>query len=150
MWICLGRTASAEPLEPKIIPQCEKHRTIDGQTVCGWVVEQADGTVTLDRWKLVLRSDAELVKLRKDAALVESMRDELGLQVTALRSASENLKVGLETCEARRDEIFADWKTENRKRHEAELKPRIGGGAGWYVAAIVGALAGGYILADQL
>jgi len=121
----------------------------DGRQVCGYIVAQADGTETLDEWRAVLRADAELVALRKDAALVDRMRAELGGQIVDLRAAAESTARGLAICEEHAAERSRELVDTHNELNEERGKPRFGS-LGWGVAAIAAAILVGYVGADQL
>ncbi len=147
---CLAATSAAEPYRPKVVPQCEIYDLADGRAVCGYVVEQADGTETLDQWKEVLRVDAELVVLRHQDGLRRRKLAELSVQASAAVAALAAAERALEVVERRNGDLTRQLIETDRKYQEERVKPRIGGGWGWAAAGLFAVGLAGYVAADQL
>lgn len=147
---CLAATSAAEPYRPKILPECKVYDLADGRAVCGYVVEQADGTETLDRWKEVLRVDAELVVLRHQDGLRRRKLAELSVQASAAVVALEAAERALEVVELRNADLTRQLVETDRKYQNERVKPRLGGGWGWAAAGLFAVGLAGYVAADQL
>jgi hypothetical protein len=86
----------------------------------------------------------ELLKLDNEHTTCLEQRRLLEKQTAELKSATQNLleaaklqAQAAEDLKADRDRLFALWKDENRRRHEAEQKPHWGSWLGWGTAAVM-------------
>lgn len=105
---------------------------------------------TIERWKLVLKADVELVHLRSKLKKILARSAELSKQVEILQGQidvhGETRKILVE----REAKLTKDLIDLDRKYQLERVKPRWGNPVAWGVAAVSVALLGGYIVNDVL
>jgi hypothetical protein len=124
----------------QIIPHCEM-RQVGNTIICDY---------TIERWKLVLKADVELVHLRSKLKKILARSAELSKQVEILQGQidvhGETRKILVE----REAKLTKDLIDLDRKYQLERVKPRWGNPVAWGVAAVSVALLGGYIVNDVL
>ena len=137
----LGATpAYADDLLPKTFPSCELKK-VGGEELCAY---------DLDTWKLVLKSDAELVHLRIKVKKELEKSAELALQVDALQSQVDKLSATKDLLVERNDKLVKDIIKIDKKYQDERVKPQWGSPVAWTVAAVAAAVLGGFVINDAL
>lgn len=137
MWLLLATPAQAQDYEPKTLPQCHIY-FIDGKSICGY----AD----VEDWKLVLKSDAELVHLRNKVRFMEEFQSNQEGQLQSLNrqldlSAEQAAVLGAENTQLTKDLIALD-----KKYQDERVKPQWGSTVAWSIAGISTAALAGILL----
>lgn len=101
----------------------------------------------LGEYKMLLQMDADLRYFTEKKAQLEGENYNLTVQVDELKLAIEDVQKQRDVLREDRDRLHEKWKSENRRRHEAENKPTFGSSLPWFIAAGLGVLSTGLIFA---
>lgn len=129
--------AWADDYEPKTFPNCHIY-LVNGKTVCGY----AD----INDWKLVLKSDAELVFLRNKVRFMEEYQSNLEAQ---LRSSGRQLELASQQAillAGETDRLTEELVALDKKYQDERVKPRWGSWLAWSVAGVSTAALAGILL----
>jgi len=139
--LALGQTpAFADDLLPKTLPACEL-KQVGGEQLC---------TYTLENWKLVLKSDAELIHLRTQLKNESARSAELAKQAEILQGQIDVHGETRKLLVEREAKLTKDIIDLDRKYQLERVKPRWGNPVAWGIAAVSLSLLAGYVVNDQL
>jgi hypothetical protein len=127
--ICLAAattTAAADP--PKHLPPGERiNKGKPDEKQC----------YTFPEFKILLKVDNALTVCQTEKKLLEKKTQDQAKAIADLTAATKLQAASITDLKAENKRLFKLWKTENKKRHEAENKPRWGSWFGWGTAGVM-------------
>jgi hypothetical protein len=122
----------------EIIPHCDL-KQVGNEMLC---------TYSLEKWKLVLKADVELVSKRKLLAKEKERSAALTLQVDGLKSQVGVYANSQKLLVERNNKLTQDLIDLDKKYQNERVKPRWGSPLAWTVAAVSTSVLAGFILKD--